>query len=380
MCFRIKSIQSSPKYCVCFLFSCERFFILCKEQKIKTFDPNSPGDPDANIYGLPFTCEEADTVIVPVPWDVTVSYADGTANGPEAVFNASFQVDLYEPDLEDAWKIGIAMDEIPLKLKARAEELRSLAVQYIDALTYGEDVDADPEMQKILMTVNEGSAELNAWVKNRCSHWMKKGKRVGLLGGDHSTPFGMLQAQAELHEEFGILQIDAHADLRVAYEGFTYSHASIMYNALSIPQVKRLVQVGIRDFCQQEKEIIDNSKGRVITFFDRDIRHDKYKGVTWHEITKRIIASLPQKVYISFDIDGLEPGLCPHTGTPVAGGLEFEQAGYLFTELVKSGKQIIGFDLNEVAPGPDGDEWDANVGARMLYRMCNIMTMAANRK
>ena len=353
---------------------------MSKEQKIKSFDPNSPGDPDANIYGLPFTCEEADTVIVPVPWDVTVSYADGTANGPEAVFNASFQVDLYEPDLEDAWKSGIAMDEIPLKLKARAEELRSLAVQYIDALTNGEDVDADAEMQKILMTVNEGSAELNAWVKNRCSHWMKKGKRVGLLGGDHSTPFGMLQAQAELHEEFGILQIDAHADLRVAYEGFTYSHASIMYNALSIPQVKRLVQVGIRDFCQQEKEIIDNSKGRVITFFDRDMRHEKYKGVTWHEITKRIIASLPQKVYISFDIDGLEPGLCPHTGTPVAGGLEFEQAGYLFTELVKSGKQIIGFDLNEVAPGPDGDEWDANVGARMLYRMCNIMTMAANRK
>lgn len=350
-----------------------------KEQKIKSFDPNSPGDPDANIYGLPFTCEEADTVIVPVPWDVTVSYADGTANGPEAVFNASFQVDLYEPDLADAWKSGIAMDEIPLKLKARAEDLRSMAVQYIDALTNGEDVELDPELQKILLTVNEGSAELNAWVKNRCLHWLQKGKRVGLLGGDHSTPFGMLLAQAELHDEFGILQIDAHADLRVAYEGFTYSHASIMYNALSIPQVKRLVQVGIRDFCQQEKEIIDNSKGRVITFFDRDMRHEKYKGVTWHEITKRIIASLPQKVYISFDIDGLEPGLCPHTGTPVAGGLEFEQAGYLFTELVKSGKQIIGFDLNEVAPGPDGDEWDANVGARMLYRMCNIMTMAATK-
>lgn len=352
---------------------------MSKEQKIKSFDPNSPGDPDANIYGLPFTCEEADTVIVPVPWDVTVSYADGTANGPEAVFNASFQVDLYEPDLADAWKSGIAMDEIPLKLKARAEDLRSMAVQYIDALTNGEDVESDPELQKILLTVNEGSAELNAWVKNRCLHWLQKGKRVGLLGGDHSTPFGMLQAQAELHDEFGILQIDAHADLRVAYEGFTYSHASIMYNALSIPQVKRLVQVGIRDFCQQEKEIIDNSKGRVITFFDRDMRHEKYKGVTWHEITKRIIASLPQKVYISFDIDGLEPGLCPHTGTPVAGGLEFEQAGYLFTELVKSGKQIIGFDLNEVAPGPDGDEWDANVGARMLYRMCNIMTMAATK-
>jgi agmatinase len=348
-----------------------------KEQKIKNFDPNSPGDPDANIYGLPFTCEEAETVIVPVPWDVTVSYADGTSNGPEAVFNASFQVDLYEPDLKDAWKYGIAMDEIPTQLQQNAGALREQAVQYIDALTNGKDVEKDEELVKILATVNHASAEMNAWVKNRCLHWMKQGKRVGLLGGDHSTPFGMFQAQAEMHGDFGILQIDAHADLRVAYEGFTYSHASIMYNALSIPQVKRLVQVGIRDYCQQEREVIENSKGRVITFFDRDMRQESYKGVTWAEMVKRIIASLPEKVYISFDIDGLVPNLCPHTGTPVAGGLEFEQAGYLFTELARSGKQIIGFDLNEVAPGPDGDEWDANVGARMLYRMCNVMTMNA---
>jgi agmatinase len=350
---------------------------MSKEQKIKNFDPNSPGDPDANIYGLPFTCEEADTVIVPVPWDVTVSYSDGTAKGPEAVFNASFQVDLYEPDLKDAWKYGIAMDEIPTQLQQNAEDLRELAVQYIEALTNGEDVEKDAELVKTLATINHASAEMNAWVKNRCLHWMKQGKRVGLLGGDHSTPFGMFQAQAEMHGDFGILQIDAHADLRDAYEGFNYSHASIMYNALTIPQVKRLVQVGIRDYCQQEREVIENSKGRVITFFDRDMRQESYKGVTWAEMVKRIIASLPEKVYISFDIDGLVPNLCPHTGTPVAGGLEFEQAGYLFTELAKSNKKIIGFDLNEVAPGPDGDEWDANVGARMLYRLCNVMTMNA---
>lgn len=353
---------------------------MSKEQKIKDFDPNSPGDPDANLYGLPFSCEEAETVIIPVPWDVTVSYADGTAQGPEAVFNASFQVDLYEPDLFDAWKYGIAMEEIPLQLKARAASLRKLAVQYIDAITNGEDVASDPEMQKILSTVNAACVEMNAWVKSRCLHWMKLGKRVGLLGGDHSTPLGMIQAQGEMHGDFGILQIDAHADLRIAYEGFTYSHASIMYNALNVPQMKRLVQVGIRDFCQQECEVIEKSNGRVVTYFDRDMRHESYKGVTWHEMVTRIIASLPEKVYISFDIDGLQPGLCPHTGTPVAGGLEFEQAGYLFSELAKSGKKIIGFDLNEVAPGPDGDEWDANVGARMLYRLCNVMTIAGNKK
>ncbi len=353
---------------------------MSKEQKIKDFDPNSPGDPDANLYGLPFSCEEAETVIIPVPWDVTVSYSDGTAQGPQAVFNASFQVDLYEPELLDAWKYGIAMEEIPLHLKSRAESLRELAVQYIDAVTNGEDVGSDPAMQEILATVNAACVEMNVWVKSRCLHWMKLGKRVGLLGGDHSTPLGMIQAQAEMHEEFGILQIDAHADLRIAYEGFTHSHASIMYNALGVPQMKRLVQVGIRDFCQQECEIIEKSNGRVVTYFDRDMRHESYKGVTWHEMVTRIIASLPEKVYISFDIDGLQPGLCPHTGTPVAGGLEFEQAGYLFSELAKSGKKIIGFDLNEVAPGPDGNEWDANVGARMLYRLCNVMTIAANKK
>lgn len=140
---------------------------MSKEQKIKDFDPNSPGDPDANLYGLPFSCEEAETVIIPVPWDVTVSYADGTAQGPEAVFNASFQVDLYEPDLFDAWKYGIAMEEIPLQLKARAASLRKLAVQYIDAITNGEDVASDPEMQKILSTVNAACVEINAWVKSR---------------------------------------------------------------------------------------------------------------------------------------------------------------------------------------------------------------------
>lgn len=353
---------------------------MSKEQKIKNFDPNSPGDPDANLYGLPFTCEEAETVIVPVPWDVTVSYSDGTAQGPQAVFDASFQVDLYEPDLKDAWKYGIAMDDIPSELQSNAEGLRMKAVAYIEALTDGADIEKDAELSKHLLEINHASAEMNAWVKNRCLHWMKQGKRVGLLGGDHSTPFGMLQAQAEIHGDFGILQIDAHADLRDAYEGFTYSHASIMFNALKIPQVKRLVQVGIRDYCQQEREVIENSKGRVITYFDRDMRQESYKGVTWSEMVKRIIASLPDKVYISFDIDGLVPNLCPHTGTPVAGGLEFEQAGYLFTELARSNKKIIGFDLNEVAPGPDGDEWDANVGARMLYRLCNVMTMNAIKK
>ncbi len=123
----------------------------------------------------------------------------------------------------------------------------------------------------------------------------------------------------DIHGSFGILQIDAHADLRVAYEGFTYSHASIMYNVLQqIPQVKKLVQVGIRDYCDEELQMIKDSNGRITTFFDKDIKAQQYEGVTWKEICTKIVDSLPQKVYISFDIDGLDPkAVLPNTGTPV---------------------------------------------------------------
>ena len=150
-----------------------------------------------------------------------------------------------------------------------------------------------------------------------------------------------------------------------------------MFNALKIKNVSKLVQVGIRDYCQAEYDIIKNSNGRVETFFDRDIRHRQYEGESWKQICTDIISRLPDQVYISFDIDGLDPKLCPNTGTPVAGGFEFEQAVYLLQKLAESGKKIIGFDINEVAPGET--EWDANVGARLLFRMANLMARSNGR-
>jgi agmatinase len=196
---------------------------------------------------------------------------------------------------------------------------------------------------------------------------------VGLLGGDHSTPLGFLRALSEKYERFGILQIDAHADLRKAYEGFTYSHASIMYNALKLPSVSRLIQVGIRDFCEEEQDVINRSRGRISTFFDEDLKAWRYKGETWDALCNSIIKELPANVYISFDIDGLDPKLCPNTGTPVAGGLEFQEAIYLIKKVAQS-RKIIGFDLCEVAPGQN--DWDANVGARLLYNLCNWMAVS----
>lgn len=350
-----------------------------RAEKIAAFDPNSPGDANNSLYGLPFDTADADVVVVPVPWDVTVSYKDGAALGPAAVLAASAQVDLFDPSVPNAWKIGLAMDELSDEVREAATRLREEAKRYIAAITTGTDPLSEAAAENIQAAVNDGSAWLNAWVEARCAHWLDQGKLVALLGGDHSTPYGMLKALAARHESFGILQIDAHADLRDAYEGFAYSHASIMRNALRLQQVSRLVQVGIRDYCEEEAQVIADNPERVATFFDRDLKHAQYVGATWAQQVENVLARLPQKVYISFDIDGLDPKLCPNTGTPVAGGLEYEQAVYLIEKVARSGRTIIGCDLNEVAPGADGSEWDANVGARMLYRMCNLMAASNGR-
>lgn len=337
---------------------------MTKEEKIKNFDPNGVALND-NLFGLPFSHEESDLIVLPIPWEVTVSYSAGTANGPEAVKEASLQVDLFDPFSPDGWKDGIFLETENTNLKKEGESLRKLAKKYIDQL---EDGNVDSSSAKI---INSACSKMVDWVKNRCDTLINDGKKVLLLGGDHSTPLGYIKALANRNESFGILQIDAHADLREAFEGFEYSHASIMYNALKINQVERLVQVGIRDYCMEEFDRVRYSKGRIVSFYDRDLKQENYKGISWESQCESIISKLPQKVYVSFDIDGLDPKLCPNTGTPVAGGFETEQVLFLLEKLVLSGRSIIGMDLNEISPGED--EWDANVGARLLYRMCNLM-------
>jgi agmatinase len=146
-----------------------------------------------------------------------------------------------------------------------------------------------------------------------------------------------------------------------------------MYNALKeIPQLKKLVQAGIRDYGSDEWDLLKNSNGRIVTYFDKTIRSRIYEGETWKLIAEEIVSNLPEKVFISFDIDGLDRKLCPFTGTPVPGGFELEQVFYLFSKILQSRKKLVGFDLNEVGIGGDTD-WDANVGARVLYKLCNLL-------
>lgn len=339
------------------------------------FDPNAASNPSNNIFGFPTTEEEARLVILPVPWEVTVSYNAGTARASEHIHKASMQVDIFDASYPDTWRNGFYMRPADKKILLKSDYLRKEAELYIAYISRGEDLKKNAFMCKSLKDINEGGAFLNEWVYEQTKSLMNRGKLVALLGGDHSTPLGYFRAIGERYGDFGILQVDAHCDLRKCYEDFNYSHASIMYNALEeIPQIKKLVQIGVRDYSDSEWSYIQQSNGRVVTFFDKDIKHKMYEGATWKQIADEIIARLPDKVFLSFDIDGLDPKLCPNSGTPVHGGFETEQVYYLLNKMLASGKQFLGFDLVEVGTGET--DWDSNVGARVLFKLCNLLTAA----
>src|SRR5215212_7812982 len=217
------------------------------------FDVNSVGNPNNNIFVLPFNEDDARLIILPVPWEVTVSFGSGTARSAEQIFRASLQVDLFDRDMPDVWRQGFYLKDTDKKILLKSDYLRKEAELYIDYISRGEEVNNNTFMCKTLKEVNEGSTLLNNWVYQQTKALLDNGKLVGLLGGDHSIPLGYIRALAEKNPEFGVLQIDAHCDLRSGYEGFKYSHASIMYNVLTeIPQVHKLVQAGIRDYSQSE--------------------------------------------------------------------------------------------------------------------------------
>lgn len=336
-----------------------------------TFDPNARATEDSGIFGLPYSADDSQLVILPVPWEATTSYGSGTSLGPQAVLEASYQVDLFDLETGKAYEKGYHLLDISTNWLEKNQKAKSLAEQIRNM------EENSKEAQNLQEQVNQMSNELNEWVYQQTKKVTDSGKLVALLGGDHSTPFGIMRTLGEKYNgHYGILHIDAHHDFRKAYEGFKWSHASIMYNVMESPfRPSHMTQVGIRDFC--EEEFLYAKEKNVRVFYDIDVQKRKLKGESWVEICKEIVNSLPQNVYISWDIDGLSPQFCPNTGTPVPGGLDFSEALVLLESLYLAGKKIIGFDLNEVAPAADGSEWDANVGARLLYKLCG-WTMVTN--
>lgn len=348
----------------------------------KVIDPNSKASSKDGIYGLPFKEKDAQVVYIPVPWDVTTSYQAGTSKGPKALLEASAQIDFFDLDFVDAFQAGLYMKKESSKIKKLNTQGRTLAKKIIDADDSA--LQKNKILQKNLAQVNQICNDLNNEIYKETKTLLAQNKISVVVGGDHATPFGAIKAYAEKYPNLGILHFDAHSDTRIAYMGFENSHASIMHNVMEkIPGVSKLVQVGIRDFCEQEF-IYTRDHKKIEVYFDQVLARRKMSGENFLKIATEIVSHLPSHVYISFDIDGLDPRYCPNTGTPVPGGLDYQEVMLIINELVKSGKKLVGFDLVEVAPNPKdkSNEWDANVGMRLLYKMtsASLATMGYIKK
>ncbi len=344
------------------------------------FDPNAAATPGSGIFGLPSTRDDAKVIIVPVPFDATTSYQSGAALGPASVLRASMQVDLLDHHFGRVYEHGIFLEPEPGELVTLFGRTRALAEPIIAK------GGADESDAQAVAEINKAGDEINQLTYGAFAATLYSGKAPGLLGGDHSTPFGAIQACADLagwldpKGGLGILHLDAHMDMRDAYEGFQWSHASIMHNALSrIPEVRKLVQIGIRDYSEGEIDAARSFGKRVDVHFDADWAGKLLDGARFSALVKKALSALPRNVYVSFDIDALDPSLCPHTGTPVPGGLSFNQAAYILRALADSGRTVLGFDLVEVAPSRalEDAELDANVGARVLYKLCGLAARCA---
>ncbi len=350
---------------------------MAETKRIPKFDATTTISSEYGIFGIPIPESECKVVLLPVPWEVTTSYGRGASNGPRIIREASAQIDLFDFETKTAYEAGYFMKTISEEIQNNSKKYKELAQKVIALRT--EMSDDEKQINALISEVNAASKKCTDWVYTETKKILDAGKLFGLVGGDHSTPFGAIRAICEKHSanqksEVGILHLDAHSDTRCAYQGFEQSHASIMYNVMNLPlgsRPQKLVQVGIRDFCEEEFDFI-NSRSDIKTFFDIDVKQRLLKGESWASVAADIISELPQKVYISFDIDGLDPRFCPSTGTPVIGGLSADEVFFLFNLLAQSGRQIVGFDLNEVSTGDaDEAEWDGNVGARMLYKLCS---------
>ena len=332
------------------------------------FDPDGPGG--QGLYGVPCPPEDALVHVIAVPWEATASYRRGTRHGPAAIYQASVQVDLADSSYGAVYRAGLAWIDGEAVVGALQDSVESDALAVIEAGGAG----ADDALRAATARVDAAGDAMVAWVRQRADAALDAGRIPAVVGGDHSSPMGLIAAVAAREPELGVLHIDAHADLREAYLGFRWSHASIFHNVLAAcPSVTQLVGVGWRDMGAREVERIRASGDRITAWTDARLADAQLAGRPFLDVVADIVERLPPRVHVSIDIDGLDPTLCPHTGTPVPGGLSWREVEALL-QAVSRARTIVSFDLCEVGPGPHGvteeDAWDAIVGARLLYKLC----------
>jgi agmatinase len=336
-----------------------------------TFDPEGHFGKDSSIFGLPNDMKSSLTLL-PSPWEPTTSFKKGCVRGPEALFKASKQMDLYHPYFKKVYENGVKwLSETEDFIK----NLNDKASPLCDKIQL--KLDNSQEVSKTeLEQVNQLSEEFNEYIYKMSLEALKDKNSVGLIGGDHSCPFGFIKALSEVTKEpFSIVHIDAHFDFRDSYQGFEHSHASIMHNVVKrLDKSPKIFQIGIRDFSESEFRFACEHSTFLL---DQELNKKKASGQSFKAILDELFIDLNEKIYISFDIDGLSPEFCPNTGTPVPGGLSFSEAQFMIEHLHAKGHELIGFDLVEVSPSPEknegstlGEGLDEVTAVRLLYSLC----------
>ncbi|NYT03532.1 MAG: agmatinase [Candidatus Methanofastidiosa archaeon] len=257
-------------------------------------------------------------VVLPVPLEKTVSYKGGTSLGPEAIINASQNMELFDEEF------------------------------FVSTCTLGihtkNEIKCDQEMEKTMQEIEEESFKI-----------LNDKKFLCILGGEHSVSQAPVKAAKRVYKDLSVLQFDAHLDLRDAYLGDKYSHASVMSR---VEEEVPIVQVGIRSFSEEEYGKI--KKGKYNIFYAKDIHDNK----SWFN---RALENLSENVYITFDIDAFDPSLIPGTGTPEPGGLSW----YLVCDFLKEvffNRNVVGVDIVEVAP-QESSTVSEFVASKLLYKM-----------
>lgn len=286
-----------------------------------------------NFLGLEQEYSDLDNALVAIvsaPYEHTVSYGGGTKNGPKAILDASRYVEFYDDETqrELCFEVGIST---------------------IKPIEFGDNVD-----RKALTLIQRRIAAL-----------LDRGKFVVTLGGEHTISSACISAFQRRYPNLSVLQFDAHADLRDSYDGSVFSHASVMARVCEFMKPSHLTQVGIRAICREEADFI-RERG-VNTFTTSSIR----RGLHGPEWIKSVVGTLSDEVYISFDVDGLDPSVMPSTGTPEPGGLFYHEALSIIREVVASGRTIVGFDVVELAPIRGVHHADLTA-ARLVYKILNL--------
>lgn len=268
--------------------------------------------------------DNAAVAIVPVPYELTTSYGKGTELGPQAILTASQQVELFDDELwNEPYKVGI-------------ETLAPVKPGAVDAST-------EKPFEELRTSV---------------AHVLQKGQFPIVLGGEHALSLGPVKACIERYPNLSILQIDAHADCRKSYEGNPYSHASVTYQMHKILPSGVITQVGIRNVSAEEVHWFKEEKPGINIFWARE--KDNWNFA-------KVVETLTDDVYLTIDVDGLDSGIMPSTGTPEPGGMSWQQLTDLIRILCQK-KNVVAADIVELSP-IEGLHAPDFLVAKLLYKL-----------